>query len=292
MTKRNLQFLDDVFAQYEKDRGLQLASAPVASTCGNEACQHLFGRVEHGRVGCMLCGAQEVARELVYSAGGSFSEGADHLQVRRSDDRTIISDLLKMNLSYDVCQLANRNFVGVTRGKTFRCKSRRALMCCSVFLAQKHLNGVADHQALQDLFDVDGRQIMHAMKVLCFSPRVDRQHEPFCDNAFAVSTEDITSRTMQLFGASEAHVIEALEILQAIKGKSTMLSRSRPQSLAASVVFFWIIVNQQPIRMELFKRHTQISPTTIARYCAEISSVTGNGTGVRWGSLHRHIVTK
>jgi hypothetical protein len=274
-----LQLLDDVFEKSETSKPI----VHPAMDMETKVCKHEFGGIEHGRVCCISCGVQQVARDAVHSVGPFPDQ--DNMQVRRSDDRTIIGDLLKMNLSYEVCQYANKKFVSVTRGKTFRCKSRRALMCCSVFLAQKELHGMADHQALQELFDVDSRKIMQAMKVLCFTSKESSRGTS--DNVFAVSTEEITRRTMELFGASNSHVNEAINILADVKDKSILLSRSRPQSMAASVVFFWIVVNRQPINMERFKRYTNISPTTMARYCTEISIVTRIGLGIRWGSLHR-----
>ena len=58
-----------------------------------------------------------------------------------------------------------------------------------------------------------------------------------------------------------------------IKNKSSKINRSRPQSIAAGLTYYWICNNNKNITMKEFITKVNLSELTITRISKEIAAI-------------------
>ena len=199
-----------------------------------------------------------------------------------------------MNFRRSVCEMANDIFLEITDGQTYRCKSRQALIWVCVFSALKS-HGLADYQILQNQMKIRNKKMMQGLKRLAFqkrkeSPSEDVPHQnpttpptraqtkrhiarTGVQRGYSISATKIAKTIMQKFNATEQHIGEVRVLLRTVSGQSATLARSRPQSLAAAMVYLWIKVTNQNISMEEFRAQVELSPATIQRVSDKIAAV-------------------
>jgi hypothetical protein len=237
--------------------------------------------MDHGKIFCVRCGLQGLADEPSMDVR-TLLDTAD-MRSRRTDTRSIVNELLEMNFRRSVCEMANNIFLEITDGQTYRCKSRQALIWVCVFSALKS-HGLADYQILQNQMKIRNKKMMQGLKRLAFQKRKDspstknktKHKNPqtaTVQRGYSISATKIAKTIMQKFNATEQHIGEVRVLLRAVSGQSATLARSRPQSLAAAMVYSWIKVTKQNISMEEFRAQVELSPATIQRVSDKIASV-------------------
>jgi translation initiation factor 2B subunit (eIF-2B alpha/beta/delta family) len=75
---------------------------------------------------------------------------------------------------------------------------------------------------------------------------------------------------MDKFNASKNQKKEVIDIYLKIKNKSSKLNRSRPQSVASSVTYFWICKKNMDISLRDFAKRVELSELTIDKLVKEI----------------------
>ena len=273
----------------------------LASTLGAE-CNHSWNIRDGGKVFCDTCGLQGAVCQGPAVVGSTVD--FDIQQKRRASDRSVSGELLKMNFPRQVCETACQTFQRVSNGKNFRCKSRQALLCVCIFAAQRTYGMSDDYRRLQSLFGVSNRRMLQGLKRICFyqqsepikasptnasptnaSPTPAASSGDTCatsnvpaaephsemPTSFSVSVEEMVHVMMATFDSSRENTSAVIRILRMVIGKSDMISRSRPQSLAASVVFFWSNTTGRPVDMEEFSIMMGLSVATILWLHGEIS---------------------
>jgi hypothetical protein len=90
---------------------------------------------------------------------------------------------------------------------------------------------------------------------------------------FQITTEHLITEIMAKFYANKSHVDEALVLYSMIKGRSSLLNRSRPQSVASGLVRYYIQKKNSDISMDYFKSKINLSELTITRIVREIKTI-------------------
>ena len=80
---------------------------------------------------------------------------------------------------------------------------------------------------------------------------------------------------MNEFSASSDQKKEVVELYNLVKGKSAKINRSRPQSVAAGLAFFWICKNSKNITIKEFSKTVKLSELTVSKVTKEISAILG-----------------
>jgi translation initiation factor 2B subunit (eIF-2B alpha/beta/delta family) len=78
---------------------------------------------------------------------------------------------------------------------------------------------------------------------------------------------------MNKFSATENQKLEVVSLYEQIKNKSSKINRSRPQSIAAGLTYFWICNKNKQVSMKEFTDKVNLSELTISRISKEISSI-------------------
>jgi len=81
---------------------------------------------------------------------------------------------------------------------------------------------------------------------------------------------------MQKFSATPEQKQEVIELYEKIKNKSSRLNRSRPQSVASGLVFYWIGKRGKEISLKDFSQKVVLSELTVNKISKEIAGVIEN----------------
>ena len=81
---------------------------------------------------------------------------------------------------------------------------------------------------------------------------------------------------MDQFSATFEQKQEVCDIYEQIKNRSSRLNRSRPQSVASGIVFYWICLKEKDISLKDFAKKVTLSELTINKMTKEIVDVLEN----------------
>ena len=76
-----------------------------------------------------------------------------------------------------------------------------------------------------------------------------------------------------MFNASKEHKKEVFDLYEKIKNKSSDINRSRPQSIASGLVFFWVLHKNIDISLKDFAKKVNLSELTILKLSRSISTI-------------------
>jgi hypothetical protein len=75
---------------------------------------------------------------------------------------------------------------------------------------------------------------------------------------------------MEKLSANPQKILEVCAIYEAVKNRSSSLLRSRPQSIASGIVYYWVLKNNIPIPVETFSQLSDLSTLTIIKIQKEV----------------------
>ena len=88
-----------------------------------------------------------------------------------------------------------------------------------------------------------------------------------------ITPENLIKEIMNKFDASEDQIDDVIQLYKKIKNKSSIINRSRPQSVASGLVRYYILIKNKNISMHEFKQKVNLSELTINRICKEITTI-------------------
>ena len=199
------------------------------------------------------------------------SSDPNRCNTRRPEDKTIYKDVEKLGFSDKIVSSANVIYEQVTQQRIYRGNTRKGIIFSCIFHAYKANDNPQSCERLIEIFEIDRKVALKGLKFVNLNAPKD---SPFRN--FQVSTEHLIQEIMQKFHATRGHVDEVLNIYNYIKDKSSLLNRSRPQSVACGLVRFYIARKNPDISMDYFRTKIHLSELTISRVVKEIGRVLEN----------------
>lgn len=232
-------------------------------------CEHVNWSVDSANKVCEDCGVV-IAKEDDADEIGLHAVKYDpkRCHARRSEEKGIYRDVEKMGFSAKIVSIANTLYEQVAGGKIYRGNSRKGIVFACVFHAYKINQNPQSCEQLIEIFGIERKVGLKGLKFVNLnSPKDSKFRE------YQVGTVDIIGEIMDKFNASEAQKKEVLEVYDKIKNKSSLLNRSRPQSVASGVVRYYISQKNKDIGMDFFKSRVRLSELTINRIVNEIENI-------------------
>lgn len=240
-----------------------------------ESCEHSDVVIEGMAKICSECGevlGKEVNYEKEWRYYGMMdtrhNSDPNRCNIRKTDDKTIYKDVEKMGFSDKIIACANQLYEQVTQGKIFRGNTRKGIIFACIFHSYKLNNNPQSCEMLIDIFGIDRKVGLRGLKFVNLNAPKDSNFRNF-----QITTEHLIKEIMNKFHANDLHVEEALLIYSIIKGKSSLLNRSRPQSVASGLVRYYIQRKNSDISMEYFRSKINLSELTITRIVKEIRRI-------------------
>lgn len=245
----------------------------------SEICGCLHENIinDKGISSCMDCGEvveqymSETDKEWLSHGYQDVKQNLDYtrIQIRKAEGKGILKDLENVGIPENIRTHANKIYLEITENnKILRGKSRKAAIFACVSYSYILEGDPQPPDELMKMFGVEKRCALRGLKELSANIKQDSKIRKMFHPKI-----NLISNTMKIFKAGEKQIEEVEEIYKKIHNKSTTLNRSRPQSLASGVVYYWILKNKKNITLKEFADKVGISSLTIQNTFTEIDRI-------------------
>lgn len=240
-------------------------------------CCHNELTTEGGIVSCVECG-QEINRTITHekewryygSSDGKRSVDPNRVQIRKSEDRNINKDVENMGFSETIVTKADEIYAQVTKGQIYRGNSRKAIVFACIFHSYKMSGKHQTPENLIKLFGLNRKNGLKGLKIVNVNaPKESEIHTTF------ITPVHLIHDIMDKFRATPVQKQEVIELYERIKNRSSKLNRSRPQSVAAALTYYWICTKKLDISLKEFANKADLSELTINKNAKEVALVLG-----------------
>ena len=247
----------------------------VCLTIDKETCVHAHVLLEGSHKICENCGAL-MNKELSFEKDWRFygmNDTRHHYDPnrchgRKVEDITIYKDVEYLGFSEKIVLHANRIYEEVTEKKIYRGKSRRGIIFACIFHAYKLNETPQSCESLLQVFGIERKVALQGLKYVHLNASKESLLRQRC-----ICPEDLIVEIMDKFYATSDQKSDILCMYQRIQNKSSLLNRSRPQSVASGMVRYYILRKGKDIPMHIFRTIVGLSELTIHRIAKEVERV-------------------
>ena len=238
-------------------------------------CKHSDLIDENGTVICLDCG-EEIKKVISYEKEWRYYGSEDtrrnadpsRCQIRRNEDKSIFRDVENLGFSEKITTGANDIYSRVTKGKIYRGNFRKSIVFACIFNSYKLTGKPITCEKLQEIFKLDKKVILRGLKFVSLNVPKDSQIRTRHITPVEL-IEDIITRT----GIPTEDKTQIIEIYLKVQNKSSLLNRSRPQSFAAGLIYFWITENNKDVNIKEFIKKVKLSELTVSKISKEINRI-------------------
>jgi transcription initiation factor TFIIIB Brf1 subunit/transcription initiation factor TFIIB len=248
-------------------------------------CKHLNISSENGITYCYECGEQ--ITNDIDKKDWRDSDNTDSLytmdpsrcQMRKSEDRSIYKDVENLGFSDKIVELANDIYSEVTKiekknindpdtYKICRGNSRKALVFACIFHSYKLSGQPQSCESLIRAFNLDRKSGLKGLKHVNLNVS---KKSPV--RTTYITPGNLVDEIMDSFNATPEQKSEVMLIYKKVLNKSSNLNRSRPQSVSAGIIYYWILSTKKSITLKDFTEKVKLSELTINKKCKEICKI-------------------
>jgi len=264
--------LDQVLDDFKDPEQLEIDKLPE-KVKKNKAivCTHVNKVKDKENYICTDCGEEvlpEVSKSFDKFTPNRNKLDPNRCQIRKLDEKTIYKDVEKMNFSDSITTEANRIFIETTNGAIYRGNSRKAIIFACVFHAYKISGSPQSCESLIEVFQLERKVGLKGLKhVGLNAPKnslIRTTH---------ITPQDLVKEIMKKFEATDKQIKDVINLYSKIHNKSSILNRSRPQSVAAGLTYYYILLKHKDISLKDFTKKVKLSDLTVIKITKEISKV-------------------
>lgn len=229
----------------------------------NKICEHKTTTTDKTGVICISCG--KVIENLNWQ-NREWSTSIDIIKkpISEETDRNIFSDIKGFNLSERIESVANDIYKTVTKGRIFRGpNSRQGIIFACVYQAYFIEGNPQSYDDLINVFGITRKASLYGLKFV----NMNYVHTIKQNNY-----ENLITEILNKFDTPDSYKYDIIELYKNVKNKSSKLNRSRPQSICAGLVFYYIQKNSLNIGISEFSKHVKLSELTINKLVNEIKN--------------------
>ena len=243
----------------------------------NECC-HNDIITENGILNCLECGeiiSHIVTHEKEWRFYGCSdnkrSSDPNRVQIRKNEEKNIIKDVENMGFSETIIAKADELYNQVTKGQIYRGNSRKAIVFACIFHSYKVSGKHQTPENLIKLFGLNRKNGLKGLKIV----NVNAPKNSYIHTSY-ITPEHLINDIMDKFKASILQKEEVIILYNSIKNKSSKLNRSRPQSVASALTYYWICKKNINISLKDFAKQVELSELTINKNIKEVELVLQN----------------
>jgi hypothetical protein len=236
-------------------------------------CPHENVREENSKIHCIDCGFEikHIEKKDWHLYGiDDTKKSSDPMrcQIRKSEDKNIYKDVEGMDFSDKVIAYANDLYQFVTHDKIYRGNSRKAIVFACIFNAFKTLGNPQSCESFQSIFKLERKVMLKGLKHV--SLNAPKEMELQCKY---ITPIEIINEIMDKLNADKIQKDEVIIIYNKIKNKSLILNRSKPQSIASGIIFYYIKLKNKQIDITTFMKKVNLSESTIVKITNEVEKL-------------------
>ena len=238
-------------------------------------CPHT-NTVESGAsVLCVECG-EEVDKTIVYDKEWRYYGHMDskhktdptRCKSRKVDVRNIFKDVEGKIFDDNVVMMANDFYTRITNGNIHRGESRKGIVFSCVYYAYKQLGNPRACENLADIFKIERKTSLKGLKY--FRLNIE---QGTIKNTTQITPANLVTEIMDRFSATPEQKSEVIALYEKIKDRSSKINRSRPQSVASGLTYYWICNSKKRITLKEFVDEIGLSELTVIRIAKEIATI-------------------
>jgi len=249
-------------------------------------CKHENKNTDKGIIICMDCG-QELEENLssdkewrYYGQNDNkYNSDPNRVQIRKSEEKNIYPDLEGLGFSEVLIDEADKLYTEITRGKILRGNSRKSVILGCIFHAYKKTKNPQTIDNLIKNFGIERKRALKGLKSVGL--KIPKSYRLGNND---ISTINLIKEIVSKFDGNEEQVKQICDIYEKlkdkieklkddIKNKPEKLNKCRPQSVASSIVYYWILKNKKNISCKEFAEKVELSEITINKIVKEIKSI-------------------
>lgn len=244
----------------------------------NIKCQHLNFCESGESILCTECG-EELGKNVVYDkeyryyghTDTKFKSDPSRCKARKIIDKTIFADVEGIIFNDNVVKIANSIYLDITEGEIKRGNSRKALVFASIYIAYMIIGKLQVCDELAKQFNISKKEALKGYKTLMIKLNVlQNKGLKFIR---PIAPIDLVEDIMNNFEGTDFQKKEIKELYIKIDNKSELINRSRPRSVAAGLVYYWIVENRKHISLKEFAKIVELSEMTITKIILEIEQI-------------------
>lgn len=254
----------DIFDQLtEKDIVFTSCIEQTVEIYPSSECSHENFTRDKNVMVCISCG--ECIQKI-------FNQDRDwkSQQIRNNqDDKNIFKDVENIQFSENILQIANSLYVQVTKEKIYRGNARKGIISACIFHSYKIVGKPQIYKKIIRLFNISKKIGLKGLKFVSINAPKD-------SIIFRTYITPITyiEHYMEKLHASEKDITYLKQVYEHLESISeNKLNRSRPQSVAAGLVYYWLIEQKKQISLKTFSKVTELSELTITKLEKDIRQI-------------------
>ena len=273
------ELLDKVIA----DLSNEINPSPKKLLELNKICSHSNTTSEGGMELCMDCGEEldrAISREKEWRYYGQSDtrhySDPNRCHIRKNEERTIFKDVENMGFSDKITHKANKIYMECTGGKIYRGNSRKAIVFACIFHSYKLSGKPQTCDTLIKIFNLDRKAGLKGLKHVNLNvPKSSPIRTTY------ITPEHLIDDIMNKFSAQDEQKKEVVDLYKQIVNKSSMLNRSRPQSVSAALVYTWVCKKDIDISIKEFTKKVGLSELTITKIAKQIVEILDEDIEIR-----------
>jgi len=240
-------------------------------------CKHNNVINDNGVVLCIDCGV-EVSKIVSYEKDWRYYGSDDtrknsdpnRCHMRKTEDKSIFKDVENLGFSEEIINYSNEIYCQVTKGKIFRGNSRKAIIFGCIFHSIKINGKIYSCEKLRSIFNLDKKIILKGLKYVNLN--LPKNNDVI--NRYITPIELINEYIIK-FNYVTDDINHIIDIYEKIKNKSSIINRSRPQSIASSLIYYFLSkkYGSNNFSIKDFVKKIKLSELTINKISKEIERI-------------------
>tara|TARA_B000000609_G_C24177342_1_gene355062 strand:+ start:1730 stop:2572 length:843 start_codon:yes stop_codon:yes gene_type:complete len=238
-------------------------------------CQHKNIKAEGISNICTDCGvilSKDFSYEREWRYYGlvdtKHNNDPNRCSIRKSDEKNIEKDVEKFGINAKIIEKADELYNIVTENKIYRGNTRKGIIYACVYHAYLLNNTPKSNEELITIFDINQKIALNGLKFVNLNLPSDSK----CRN-YEINTKHLISEIMDNFNATTFQKNQVISLYTKLENRSSLLNRSRPQSVACGIVRFYILKVNPTVSLDYFKQKCKLSDLTLSRIVKEIEKI-------------------
>jgi transcription initiation factor TFIIIB Brf1 subunit/transcription initiation factor TFIIB len=188
------------------------------------------------------------------------------------EEKNIFKDVENIQFSENILQIANSIYIQVTNEKIYRGNARKGIISACIFHAYKIIGKPQIYKKIIRLFNITKKVGLKGLKFVSINA-------PKNSIIFKTHITPLTyiEHYMEELKASEEDILYIKKLYNNIDNNDNIrngkLNRSRPQSIAAGLVYYWLMEKNKKITLKTFSKITELSELTITKLEKDIRQI-------------------
>jgi transcription initiation factor TFIIIB Brf1 subunit/transcription initiation factor TFIIB len=247
--------LFDKLIENESDSGVESTTL--------EGCQHLESIQDKNNIVCIHCG------KCIQKLYNQHREWKSQQTRPNTDEKNIFKDVENIQFSEHIIQIANSLYVQVSKDRIYRGNARKGIISACIFYAFKVIGKPLIYKNIIKLFNINRKIGLKGLKFVSINA-------PKNSVIFKTQITPLTYIEFYLdeLKANDEDKFQVREIYEIIDQKNLQkLNRSRPQSVASGIVYYWLLEHDKKISLKTFSKITELSELTIVKIQKDIRDI-------------------